>query len=1008
MKALLRKLLSAALAGAVLASCLPAYASNALGHDLLLRDTALSSCVRLADGTFWSDSSSDLRRENYVVYTPSERVTPVVYCGDTTRALTTTPAAAAALEARGWRVAAGINGDYYGVAHGVPLGSTMAEGELRNANGDSYYAVGFRADGTAIIGDPQLAMTVSVNGGEGFPVFAFNHIRQSGFGIFLYDHRFNDRGTTDTSEPGVDVICTAEGGRLSIGGALTLRVEEVLAATKETTVEAGKYILSANLKAGEEYTAPLLALQPGDELTLRVGTRSGSTEWNDVVNLVGAPELIVENGKVPAGLPAGSAPRTAIGQRADGSLIFYTIDGRQSGFSIGATLTAVGLRLIELGCVTAVALDGGGSTTLAATLPNETAAHAVNSPSEGKLRAVSNHIFLVEPNTPSGVPDHVYLSAAATRALPGASVSLTAAVIDTNDIPMDAPVTLSASAGRLDGTALTLPADIGTVTVSAESGKLRADAEIDVLAPAWITLYNGRSAVTSLTLAPERSASLTAKGIYMRLPLAGDNRCFTWTYEGEGVTLAEDGTLTAGKDAASGTLTVSAAGVETSIPVTVATVPFRLLSSFEDIFEPLTDAQPKEPEEDAAVGTPVPAPVTEPAPVHLTLSRAIDAAHVRFGRAAGRLDYALDGLAAATIPLRYSVSSAYNCVELWVCGDGGPEALSLETDAGASSAAAIDFTGWASVTLSLPAGARTITGLTLNAPEAAGGVIWLDQLVLAYDDVTDAAAPEGSPSVQEEAGLLTGRAFDALDGAALTTLRLSCDGAALPFERDSRTGALTAALPEADGLAHNITLTAGDASGNLARASVFLPAAEDLPPAFPDAEGHWAAGMIEFLKRTGVSNGSDNGLYKPDSNITRQEFAVMLYRYLEPDGNFTETALAFADVNDIAPWALDAARAMSGLGVVNGSKDADGKLRYKPRANITRQEAVTMLGRLLEKGYTVPALPYADSKDIPDWAAPHVAVLGAAGVFDDFVTDAFRPKELLTRAEMAAMLLRLS
>ncbi len=42
----------------------------------------------------------------------------------------------------------------------------------------------------------------------------------------------------------------------------------------------------------------------------------------------------------------------------------YTIDGRQSGYSIGATLTQVAERMVELGCVTALSLDGGGSTAI--------------------------------------------------------------------------------------------------------------------------------------------------------------------------------------------------------------------------------------------------------------------------------------------------------------------------------------------------------------------------------------------------------------------------------------------------------------------------------------------------------------------------------------------------------------------------------------------------------------------------------------------------------------------
>ena len=82
---------------------------------------------------------------------------------------------------------------------------------------------------------------------------------------------------------------------------------------------------------------------------------------------LGALYSLVENGAVVSGLPSGADPRTAVGQKRDGTLVFYTIDGRKSGHSIGATLQQVARRLMELGCETALCLDGGGSTTLTVT-----------------------------------------------------------------------------------------------------------------------------------------------------------------------------------------------------------------------------------------------------------------------------------------------------------------------------------------------------------------------------------------------------------------------------------------------------------------------------------------------------------------------------------------------------------------------------------------------------------------------------------------------------------------
>ncbi|MDP4093463.1 MAG: phosphodiester glycosidase family protein [Bacillota bacterium] len=59
----------------------------------------------------------------------------------------------------------------------------------------------------------------------------------------------------------------------------------------------------------------------------------------------------------------GIAPRTAIGQKADGTVLLLAIDGRQLG-SLGASLKDVQDIMLEYGALNAANLDGGSSTTL--------------------------------------------------------------------------------------------------------------------------------------------------------------------------------------------------------------------------------------------------------------------------------------------------------------------------------------------------------------------------------------------------------------------------------------------------------------------------------------------------------------------------------------------------------------------------------------------------------------------------------------------------------------------
>ena len=78
------------------------------------------------------------------------------------------------------------------------------------------------------------------------------------------------------------------------------------------------------------------------------------------------PPLIVDGKKMITDGDGGwgVGPRTAIGQRKDGTVLFVVIDGRQPGYSIGATLRDVQDVLYEKGAYIAANLDGGSSSTL--------------------------------------------------------------------------------------------------------------------------------------------------------------------------------------------------------------------------------------------------------------------------------------------------------------------------------------------------------------------------------------------------------------------------------------------------------------------------------------------------------------------------------------------------------------------------------------------------------------------------------------------------------------------
>ena len=234
MKHFLQKPLSLLMALSLAAALtVPAAASDALGNDLTSRDTLLNEKTQLSTNVFWSSSSSDLRTENLITYMPNKAVTPIVTFGDVLTDKSKVSTMAKQLEEQGYRVVAGINGDFYNVGTGLPIGIVVTDGLLRSSDA-GYYAVGFRKDGSAVLGKPGVKVTADLgykDAASGIRITrqlaGVNKARVSAGGIYLYTYEFNDRHTTGNTEAGIDVICSVEDGQLAIGDTLTLRVEQV-------------------------------------------------------------------------------------------------------------------------------------------------------------------------------------------------------------------------------------------------------------------------------------------------------------------------------------------------------------------------------------------------------------------------------------------------------------------------------------------------------------------------------------------------------------------------------------------------------------------------------------------------------------------------------------------------------------------------------------------------------------------------------------------------------------
>ncbi|WP_300411948.1 phosphodiester glycosidase family protein [uncultured Oscillibacter sp.] len=1004
MKRIVPRALSLLLALSLLAAlAVPALASEAMGDDLTAVDTLLNQQTQLSTNVFWSEVSSDYRTENLITYTPNPSVTPIVTYGGVLTDRSSVSNTAQALESQGWRVVAGINGDFYNVNNGLPIGIVVTEGQLRSSDG-GYHAIGFRSDGTAVLGRPAVTIGVRYGGAlldeAGAPLLdeagnplaggeektfwpaAFNKARTD-TGIFLYTYDFNASHTTGSTQPGVDLICTIQEGSFALGGATTLVAERVAEGEASPVLAPGQAVLTANANAGEETLNTLRSIAPGTALTVTL--TPADPAWNDVAYAVGSLYSLVENGRAASGLPAGAAPRTAVGQRSDGSLIFYTIDGRKSGHSIGATMDQVARRMIELGCVTALGLDGGGSTTLAVTRPTDTLAERINQPSDRVERSVSNQIFLVASNQPTGQLSHFHVSAENAYVLAGSGTEISAAAVDTNFIPMNQRYDLTASAGTLRGDVLITPPEGGDITVTAEGGGGRGSTVVHAItAPDAVAVRDDQNAIiTSLNAAPGTAVQLHGSAAYKHLPLKADQEVFSWALEGDIGTIDENGLFTASA-LGTGRITVTAGTQSASIDVTVSTQHLETLEDFEGETTIFRGSGER---------------------AGFSLNR--DGNYVRYGKASGKLEYDLtEGSAQWHATVQPAVlKEPYTGLNLWVDSNGSGNTLSLlysigEEEVQTLPLTTLDVSGWKQVSVNNLTPGITLRGLAVDGTGT--GVIYLDQIVATFDGVVDSEAPVITAELDQESWTITGSVTDGADGI-LPAERISISAGGV---YEPATGRFTVTLPvpqEGQGISR-VTVRARDYSGNIGRTSVDIPAAGGTRR-FTDTAEYWGADYCDFLYDRGISGGYDDGTFRPDSLLTRLDFAVMLYNALKLDpAKYAEVALPFADLEKLPERTLPAVRALYAEGVVTGTQGKDGKLYFNPAGNLTRAQAAAMIGRTQDKGYALADLSFTDAADIPGYASFYIRTMVGQGIISGYADGTFRPQANITRGQMAKIL----
>ena len=205
-------------------------------------------------------------------------------------------------------------------------------------------------------------------------------------------------------------------------------------------------------------------------------------DLSDLQTAVGGDVILVNNGEVvPENGSYGALKysRTAIGIRADGTVLTFVTYGLRAPISCGRTYDQMAQMLKNAGCVSAIALDGGGSSTYCARPEGTDKLVVSNSPADGAERAVSSSLLVVSTAVKTGVFDHAVLTPNNEVYTPGSTVQFEAKGVDTAGMAMDLPagVTYAISADSQD--LGSVDAQTGLVTIGEKCGTLGVELRLN-------------------------------------------------------------------------------------------------------------------------------------------------------------------------------------------------------------------------------------------------------------------------------------------------------------------------------------------------------------------------------------------------------------------------------------------------------------------------------------------------------------------------------------------------
>lgn len=109
----------------------------------------------------------------------------------------------------------------------------------------------------------------------------------------------------------------------------------------------------------------------------------------------------------------------------------------------------------------------------------------------------------------------------------------------------------------------------------------------------------------------------------------------------------------------------------------------------------------------------------------------------------------------------------------------------------------------------------------------------------------------------------------------------------------------------------------------------------------------WYYDAVQWAAKNRVAVGVGDNKFAPDADVTREQFATMLYNYAEKP-EISGKLTSFPDKDSVSSWAKSAMFWVVSQSIVSGSKQSDGTLLLMPQSGATRAEAATMIYRYVQ------------------------------------------------------------